>query len=48
LNGTGNGVRGGGKTRVFNRQLVSTHYHLMYCEITTVGLKLPEVGVNKH
>jgi hypothetical protein len=39
----------GGKTTVFNRQLVrSTHHYLMYCERTTVELKLPEDGVNKH
>jgi hypothetical protein len=37
----------GGKTTVFNRQLVSTHHHLMYCVRTTVGLKLLEDGVNK-
>jgi hypothetical protein len=38
----------GRKTTVFNRHLVSTHQHLMYCERTAVGLRLPEGGVNKH
>jgi hypothetical protein len=37
-----------GKTTVLNRQLVSTHHHLMHCGRTTVGFKLPEDGVNKH
>jgi hypothetical protein len=32
----------------FNRQLISVQKHLMHCEGTTVGLKLPEDGVKKH
>ena len=36
------------KTTNLNRQLISVHKYLMCCEGTTVGLKLPGEGVNKH
>jgi hypothetical protein len=47
LNGTGSGVFVK-KTRVFNRQLINTHKHMMCCGRHVVGLKLPEDGFNKH
>ena len=33
---------------IFKRQLISAHKHVMCCEGTVAGLKLPEDGVNKH
>jgi hypothetical protein len=36
------------KNKIFNRQLTSLPKHVMCCERTVVGLKLPEDGVNKQ
>jgi hypothetical protein len=34
--------------KIFNRQLIGAHKHMMWCEGNAVQLLLPEGGVNKH
>jgi len=36
------------ESTIFNRQLLSTYKYMLCCEVTIVGLKLPEFGVHKH